>query len=158
MRLLVLSLFALLLLSPVSSAKPLAANGISRNEMVSYLKAKGLPATREADDNKLQIVKSTVDGVNFDVYFFECEPGDDGHCKQIQLAAGWSLSATLDADKTNIWNREHRFMRAYTTPGNTALYGELDMVLAPNGSTGLIDANFDLWKLLLAKFRKHFDI
>jgi hypothetical protein len=139
-----------------ASAKPIDSAGLTRGEVAAWLKGKGYPVTATKDSNGLSILKSTTPaGVNFDVYFFDCN--DAGRCPSIQFAAGWSMTTAVKLDHLNAWNREHRYMRAYVQDSG-ALYGELDMIIAPAGTMEQLEKNRTLWNTLLAKFKTHFGI
>jgi len=139
-----------------AGATPINSAGLTRGEIATFLKSKGYPVTATKDANGLQILKATTPaGVNFDVYFFDCD--DAGRCPSLQFAAGWSMQNPVDRDKLNVWNREHRYMRAYVQDGG-ALYGEFDMIIAPGGSTEQLETDRELFNTLLAKFKSHFGI
>lgn len=138
-----------------ASAKPLGNAGITRGEMAAFLKSKGYPVTATKDDNGLSILKSTAAGVNFDVYFFDCNAAE--RCQAMQFAAGWTVTTPVNKDTLNKWNEEHRYMRAYVQSGG-ALYGEVDMIVAPGGSTDLIESYRLHWETLLGKFKAAFGL
>ena len=153
--LLIAAVTALALALP-AAAKPINSAGLTRGEVAAFLKSKGYPVTATKDDNGLSILKATTTAkVNFDVYFFDCD--DAGRCPSIQFAAGWSMTTKVPLDKVNVWNREHRYMRAYVQDGG-ALYGEVDMIIAPGGSMEQLETNRVLWNTLLSKFKSHFGL
>ena len=138
-----------------ASAAAINKDGLTRGEVAAFLKSKGYPVNATKDGNGLSILKSTTpDGVNFDVYFFDCK-GD--RCPSIQFAAGWNVQNPVDREALNVWNREHRYMRAYVQDGGT-LYGEVDMIIAPGGSMEQLETNRVLFNTLLAKFKSHFGL
>ena len=139
-----------------ASAAAINKAGLTRGEVAAFLKGKGYPVNATKDGNGLSILKSTTpDGVNFDVYFFDCNAQE--RCASIQFAAGWTMQNPVDRDKLNVWNREHRYMRAYVQDGGT-LYGEVDMIIAPGGSMEQLETNRVLFNSLLAKFKSHFGL
>jgi hypothetical protein len=71
------------------------------------------------------IVSSSIDGVNFDIYFFACS-GE--RCASMQFAAGWTPLAKATPEAVNTWNREKRYVRAYLDKSNN-LWGEYDVDL-----------------------------
>jgi len=147
---------AALALALPAAAKSINNAGLTRGEVAAFLKSKGYPVTATKDDNGLSILKSTTPaGVNFDVYFFDCN--DAGRCPSIQFAAGWSMQSPVDREKLNVWNREHRYMRAYVQDAG-ALYGEVDMIIAPGGSMEQLETNRVLFNTLLDKFKSHFGL
>lgn len=153
--LLIVGLSAIALSLP-AFAKAIPAGGITRGEVATYLKSKGYPVNATKDDNGLSILKATTpSGVNFDIYFFDCN--DAGRCPSIQFAAGWTTQNKVPLARLNKWNTEHRYMRAYTQEGG-ALYGEVDIILSPGGSTEQLETYRVLWNNLLTKFKEHFGL
>lgn len=138
-------------------AKAIPSAGITRDEMAAYLVSKGYPATPAFESgNNHRILKTTIDGVNIDIYFLDCKTDDAGRCASVQFAASWGVSSP-DLDKVNAWNRQKRFMRAYLTESQKTLWAEYDMFLAPNGSTELMDNNLSMMKSLFRSLKQHFD-
>jgi len=129
----------------VTSA-PVSAAGITREEMVQLMTQRGWSAKIDKDSSGTPVVSSRVNGVNFDMYFYECTRG---RCTDIQFAAGWS-NAKVTPDQINQWNTTKRFLRAYWKPGNI-LWTEMDARIAL-GSTGNIDEYLALWPQMLHEF------
>jgi hypothetical protein len=129
-------------------ASPIGKDGITREEMVEIMLADGLPAKITKDSNDNVIIKSNVAGVNFDVYFFEC---NEGRCGAIQFAAGWSNSNVSSA-KINEWNTSKRYLRVYSKPGKV-VWAEQDVVVT-NGTTENIDDYLTLLPKMYNTFKE----
>jgi hypothetical protein len=154
---LALAAAALVVTHQAADAKPFPQAGVTREEIIDYLKTQGLTATQQPDHNNRKILKTSIDGVNFDVYFFDCDDKDE-RCSSIQFAAGWSLVSPVDQEKLNGWNKDKRWMRAYLTGDNKqALYGEMDIIVGP-GSTETLDNYVATWKVALPQFKTHFSL
>jgi hypothetical protein len=139
-----------------AAAAPIADEGITRGEVAAFLKAKGYPVTPAKVDNGQVILKTkTPSGVNFDVYFYDCD--SNGRCPSVQFAAGFSMTTAVPRDRLNAWNNSHRYMRAYVQPSG-GLYGEIDMILAPGGTTEQLEDYRTLWNDLIVKFKQHFGV
>jgi Putative bacterial sensory transduction regulator len=136
--------------SAVITSSPVPAQGVSREEIAKLLTERGWPAKIANDSNGAPIVSSRVDGVNFDVYFYQCE---NGLCRDIQFAAGWSNS-TASPDRINQWNTTKRFLRVYWKPGKI-IWAEMDARIA-RGTTANIDENLALWAAMLSEFKQFF--
>ena len=148
---------ALLSLPLPATATPINSAGLTRGELATYLKSKGYPVNATKDGNGLSILRSkTSDGIDFDIYFFDCGKTDE-RCGSLQFAAGWAARQRVTLDQLNAWNRGHRYMRAYLTD-NGDLYGEFDMVIAPGGTTEQLDDDRRLFDTMLAKFKTHFGL
>jgi hypothetical protein len=77
-----------------ASARDIPSGGLTYEEVASWLRASGYPATIKPDTSEgaksyERIVSSSVDGVNYDIYFYGCIKG---RCDSIQYAAGWPSS------------------------------------------------------------------
>lgn len=154
---LLLAAAALSLAPAAAFAKPFPVGGVTRQEIIDYLKTQGMVATEQADHNNRKILKTSLEGVNFDVYFFDCDAKDE-RCSSIQFAAGWSLVSTIDETTLNAWNKDKRWMRAYLTgDNNEALYGEMDIIVGP-GSSETLDNYVATWKVALPQFKAHFKL
>ena len=143
-----LLLAATLLAAAPASAGPLPQSGISFQQMVEIMTRHGLPATISRDSNGVQIITSRVININFDVYFYECQ---NGFCRDIQFAAGWSNATGATPDRVNEWNTTKRFIRAYWKPGNV-VWAEQDARISL-GSTENIDEDLTLWPQMLGEFK-----
>lgn len=141
--------------SSSAAASPLD-QGITREEMAGLLSSMGYSAKVGEDTLKNRVVTSAVGGVSFDVYFFDCNA--EGRCQAVQFAAGWTMSVAPKSATLNAWNRDKRYMRAYVTKDNKALYGEMDLTVSPGGSTEQIDDYLRLWGLLLPEFQTRFNL
>lgn len=140
---------------PGSAAATPVTGGITRAEMAEHLQTLGYEIKLEADWKGLDIIKTNAVGVNFDVYFLDC---DGGRCQSIQFAAGWTTTNKPSPDAVNAWNRDKRFIRAYLTEDGGALYGEMDLHVAPASSTEQIDEYLRLWKVMLPDFKTRFSL
>lgn len=151
------ALAALAVLNTPAFARQYAPAGVTRAEIIDYLKGQGMTATEQRDGNNRRILKTNVGGVNFDVYFFDCD-SQDNRCSSIQFAAGWSLNREIDSATLNNWNKDKRWMRAYLTGANNeALYGEMDIIVGP-GLSETLDNYVATWKVALPQFKTHFGL
>ena len=66
------------------------------------------------------------------------------------------MVATPSAETLNAWNRDKRLVRAYLSEDGNGLFAEMDLDLAHEISTAQIESYLNLWKLLLADFKKRF--
>jgi hypothetical protein len=148
---------AMLLAWTTAASAASYSTGISRDQMSAYLKSMGYPAADSFEKgNGHRILKTTIDGVNFDVYFLDCTTDDAGKCGSVQFAQSWTLNSP-DFELVNKWNRERRFMRAYITESKSVLWAEYDFFMAPGGSTGMLDRNLDMLRALTKSLKTHFN-
>ena len=142
---------ALLTAAP-AMAETLTEQGVTREKMVAIMIRHGLPARIDKDSSDNVIVKSRVDDINFDVYFFDC---NDASCREIQFAAGWSNN-TASADKINEWNTTKRYIRAYSKPGKV-IWAEQDVIVGRT-TTENIDEYLTTWSSALARFKEFMNL
>jgi len=132
-------------------AGDLPAGGLTREEAAHWLTSHGHAANLHADASGIMIVSSSSGGVNWDLYFYDCT---GGRCTAIQYAAGWTLRAGLDAAKLNLWNKDHRYIRAYFDPKEN-VFGEYDVDVSPGGSWEQLDESLRTWEIQIAKFKSY---
>ena len=145
---------ALALLPAPALAGALPGNGITLKEMTQILTAHGYPAKPSQGDAGQPIVSSSVDGVNFDVYFYQCDAA--ARCSDIQFAAGWGGAQRISHERVNEWNTHKRFVRCYWKPDG-ALWAEQDARVR-RGTTENVEEFLALWKSSLADFKKFMGI
>ena len=138
--------FALLAAAP-ASASPVTAQGVTRGEVAEILAAHGMPAKLKNDSKGNEIVSSSVSGINFDVYFYDC---NSGRCSSIQFAAGWTNSNASQA-RINEWNTTKRYLRVYSKPGKI-IWAEQDLVVS-QGTTENIDDCLTWWEKMITQFK-----
>jgi Putative bacterial sensory transduction regulator len=137
-----------LLAAAPASAGPVSAQGVTRGEVADILAAHGMPAKLATDSKGNEIVSSSVAGINFDVYFYDC---NSGRCSSIQFAAGWTNSSASQA-RINEWNTTKRYLRVYSKPGKI-VWAEQDLVVS-RGSSENIDDCLTWWeKKMITQFK-----
>ena len=142
---------ALLITAQPASARDLPGGGMTRPEVAAWLGKQGIQATQHNDSNGADILSGATNGVNFDVYFYDC---DADRCRSIQFAAGWSGLQAMTAQRINDWNKDKRFIRAYLTPENK-VFGEYDLVVSPGGTWEELDHAFVNWRSMIVDFKSY---
>lgn len=102
-----------------------------------------------------EIVKTAVDGVTFNVYFYNCKLE---RCGEIQFSAGWTMHTAPAVATLNAWNKQKRLARAYTSQDGKGLFIEMDLNLLGTASNEQIAQYLKFWKILLGDFKKHFSL
>jgi hypothetical protein len=136
--------------SPPPSSATLSA-GVTRAEMVTYLNAHGYSA-KQLEDASIQ---TSIDGIIFDVYFFNCH-GE--RCADLELSAGWKMQSLPSSDLLNQWNSTKRLARAFTNDKGDGLLVQMDLSLASASSMTEFEAYLKIWKTLLVDFKKQFQL
>lgn len=132
----------------VASAQNIPSNGLTINEVVSWLQGKGLPAQIGAAQDNSNNVESRFGNTKFNVMMFDCN-GD--RCGSIQFWTGFANRGSFDISKVNEWNRDKRWARAYYGKDNSP-YLEMDVDVAPGGTYDLLNDELETWKGTLTKF------
>lgn len=99
--------------APVQAA---ASPGVSPEAVRAWLISKGGTVSevrREGAETWLTVNDGPL---NWMVFFYSCETGA---CGDIQYAASFS-NPTITQDMVNVWNRDHRFLKAFFAPGEGA--------------------------------------
>jgi hypothetical protein len=135
-------------------ARSIPDDGVSLEDVAAWLKDQGQDATIKDDGGGHKIVSSTLNGVKFGVYMFDCK-GE--RCGSIQFAAGWPTNGKIPASRVNEWNRTKRWARAYLDTSN-GIWLESDVDLTPGGTYELLDDNFATWKKTVAGFKEFFKL
>jgi hypothetical protein len=141
-----------------AAARALPDGGLTATEISSWLGAKQYPSQVKPDPTTPgdQIVSTTIDGVDADIYLYDCSgDGNARRCTSMQYVIGASAKPSYTLQKVNEWNRKHRYIRAYlTTEG--ALYGEYDLDISPGGTYEMLDDSLDNWRRNLSNFTEDF--
>jgi hypothetical protein len=136
-------------------ARSIPDDGVSIDDVAAWLKERGQDEAKISDDgNGHKIVSSSLSGVKFGVYMFDCK-GDK--CGSVQFAAGWPVSGKIAASRVNEWNRTKRWARAYLDTSG-GLWLEFDVDLTPGGTYELLDDNFATWKKTVDGFKDFFKL
>ena len=139
-------------------AQELPKDGMTAGEIAAWLKRSGDEAAVAPDTTTPgdQIVSTVIDGIDFDIYLYQCAgEGDARRCRSIQYATGWAPRAGLTVEKANAWNSSHRYIKAYIT-AKGSLYGEYDVDVSPGGAYAMLDDSLDNWRGMLTEFKKFF--
>jgi hypothetical protein len=138
-----------------ANARDIPSGGLTYEEVASWLHASGYPATIKPDQSdgakpEERIVSSSIDGVNYDIYFYGCSAG---RCDSIQYAAGWPSSPGSLA-RINAWNTEKRYIRAYTTSSGQ-YWAEYDIDVSPGGTYEQLDHTLTRWRSIIGEYKTY---
>lgn len=138
------------------AALPASAQVMADPEVVaSFLEAYGLKVERDTDGVGDPMLSSRIEGSYFDVFFYGCTEAKD--CDSIEFSAEFEMPEPVSVEVMNAWNREGRYGRAYVDENGIANI-EYDVNLDFEGVGGRnFDDTIDVWRAVLADFRKHID-
>ena len=138
---------ALMWSSSVATAQNIPADGLTINDVASWLQTRGYPA-EIGTDNGTARVRTKSGNITFNIMLFDCK-GD--HCGSMQFYAGFATHGHFDISRINGWNRDERWARGYYDKDNDP-YVEMDVDLTPGGTYELLNDELATWKTVLGKF------
>ena len=139
-----------LLVAVLNLASPVLAQVRGDPDVVAGLMTgAGMKVTHTTSAEGAPMLESSVDGVDFVVYFYECMP----ICASMQFSAGFDLDEAMPMEMANLWNRDRRFGRVYLDRTGDP-YIEMDIGLAGDGigRDNFRDA-LATWRIVLKEFR-----
>ena len=156
----IVSLLAVAAILFALSAKPAAARdvpdgGMTAQDVASWLQGSGYSATIKPDPTTPgdQIISSSINGVNFDVYMYQCT---SGRCKSLQYAAGWPVGSVQNVNSKILqWDREKRYIRAYVSANGQNYWGEMDIDVYPGGTYEALDRSLSRWGTVIGDFKTY---
>jgi hypothetical protein len=141
-----------LVLAPIAAA----AQDISAAEPITVVRALqtlGNKATLTTDSNGDPMVESTLDGINYTIFFYGCNEAH-ADCRWLQFSAGFNLDAPFPLEQINAWNRDRLF-------GEATIDDEGDPYLSFFFSAvgGVSEENFEdlmlWWDVALDQYKEH---
>ena len=143
-----------LLVAVLNLASPVLAQVRGDPDVVAGLMTgAGMKVTHTTSAEGAPMLESSVDGVDFVVYFYECMP----ICASMQFSAGFQLDAPMPMEMANLWNRDRRFARVYLDSSGDPFI-EMDIGLAGDGiGRKNFDDALETWRILLQDFREFID-
>jgi hypothetical protein len=150
---------AVLIWAGPTAARDLPDGGMTATEIAGWLIGAGYSAQVKPDPTTPgdQIVSTKTDGINVDIYLYDCSgEGDARRCTSMQYAAGWPPTDGYNLEKVNSWNRSNRYIKAYLT-AKGGLFGEYDLDLSPGGSFEMLNDSLQNWRSVVVDFNKYFN-
>lgn len=155
MKFLLAAAAACLLCAGGAQARDLPYGGMTATEIADWLRSKGLTAQVKPDQTTPgdQIVSSSADGINWDIYLYACDgSGDARRCKTIQYASGWSSPKDFSLTKVNEWDKQQRYARAYMDEKGNA-WAEYDVDIFPGGTYEQLDHSLERWRSVVSTYK-----
>ena len=142
-------------LAPAAIAGDLPPGGMTVQEVAGWLLTQGYPAQIVDDPTSPgdQMVSSSIDGINFDIYMYGCT---GGRCDSLEYGAGWNSMSSLSTDKINAWTRDKRYVRAYLDNGT--LWASYDLDISPGCNYDCLAHSLVRWRSVLSSFKTYFNL
>jgi len=96
-------------------------------------------------------ITGKIEGITYQVYFLNCT--DHTQCQDLNFYLGF-LDIKPSLETINAWNFTKRFSRAYLDQDQDASI-EMDLDLANGVDAKMLDAQFDIWRQVIAQFATH---
>ena len=128
---------------------------ISALDMGGILETAGYIVEYTTDsDGEPKINSSTLDGINFSIYFYDCSTGKFAECDTLQFRATFTLNTPLTNDELNDFNQAWVFGKAYRfEDGDLSL--ELPMLLAEGVTSQNLSEHVSLWETIVSDWLTH---
>lgn len=121
----------------------------------TYLQDRGYRALLETDSQGDPVIRSSAAGVDFSIYFYGCDGGQN--CTTISFSAGFDLIDGTTAEVMNEWNRANRFAYAYIDDEGDPFLN-YDVTFADGGlPPATFGSAIDIWDARLSDFLQHID-
>lgn len=137
------------LLAPVAHAQPAGPVVGDPAAIARLMTELGMPATSATDIQGIAMLEAQVDGILFNVYFYDC----DKLCRRMQFVTGFRLAQPMTTEDANSWNRDNPVGKLVLNDAGDP-YLEMDIGVAADGigRKNFEDA-LDTWRDVLGDFR-----
>ena len=124
--------------------------GANTDEILNIARGYGA-ATLATQSNGDPQINGKINGISYQVYFRNCT--DNTNCEDLNFYLGF-LDLKPSLEVINDWNYNKRFSRAYLDEDKDACV-EMDIDLVQGVSAEYLDAQFNLWNMILTQFAEH---
>ena len=129
--------------------------GVVPQDMVRLLQKWGYTAELKTDQQGEMEIVSTLEGLTYVIFFYDCNRVAPGKCLSYQFWAGFrDLDPPITLGKLNEWNEKQRW-----TTCSTEGTGRVRLKMSVNPRGALLEQNFrnwlTWWQRSLADFKKH---
>jgi hypothetical protein len=129
--------------------------GVVPQDMASLMQKWGYRAEIKVDAQGETEIVSSLEGLTFVIFFYDCNKSGPGKCLSYQFWAGFrDLNPPVTLEKLNDWNERQRWT-VCSTDGKGRV--RLKMSVNPRGS--MFEQNFrnwfNWWQRSLADFKRH---
>ncbi len=139
-----------MLAASVSAEAQGTITGADTDEILNIARGYG-SATLAAQSNGDPQINGKINGISYQVFFRNCT--ENINCEDLNFYLGFlDLNPTLEV--INDWNYTKRFSRAYLDPDQDASV-EMDLDLVQGVSAEYLDAQFNVWNMVLTQFAAH---
>lgn len=141
---------ALVLAASVSAHAQGTITGADTDEILNIARGYG-SATLATQSNGDPQINGKINGISYQVFFRNCT--ENTNCEDLNFYLGFlDFKPTLEV--INDWNYTKRFSRAYLDPDQDASV-EMDLDLVQGVSAEYLDAQFNVWNMVLTQFAAH---
>lgn len=135
-----------------TSAGPLPEGGVTVAEVAGVMRGLQLQVDQRTDKQGNPLINSTVSGLRFGVYFYQCKAQ---RCGSIQFSAAFEGASHVKVARVMEWNRTKRYARAFLDSGT--LFVEMDMDVKRGATTEALANNLERWAAVVDQFPAFFE-
>lgn len=121
-------------------------------QLVSIIQQLGYRATLEADGVGDPMIKSSVNGTDFAIYFYGCTYNEA--CKSLLFKVGYDLANGIALAEIEDWNEGTLFGRAYLDD-EADPWLEMPVNMDGGVSRHNFEDNYDWWDVIVNGFEDH---
>lgn len=133
-----------------AGAASLHKDGMTTREIQAWLNDSGYKAEL-ARDGEDEYVKSSAEGVSFEVHPYDCK---SDRCASMQMIVGFDVDGKITTDQANAWNRSKRYIDCYIDDEGDPWF-TYDVNLSPGGTREALDDDFAVWLNFLPDMKEH---
>jgi hypothetical protein len=123
-------------------------------QLVSIIQDLGFQAKLEKDNAGDPAIRSSSDGVEFFIYFYDCK--GNKRCKSLHFSVGYDLADGASLETVQQWNADKRFASAYLDDESDPFL-QMDINTEGGITQQNFEKSFDLWQVLKGEFERHID-
>lgn len=150
---LITAVLGLALAAGPASAASIPDGGLTVQEVAAWLQKSGYKGELKTADDGEVYVSSATDGVNFQVYMYDCK---GVRCASVQFHTSFDFDDAMPPVRANEWNTKKRYAKLHVdSEGDPIL--QYDANLSPGGSYEALDDDFGVWQAMLGDFLEFID-
>ena len=119
--------------------------------LVSIIQELGFQAKLETDNVGDPVIRSSSNGVDFRIYFYECK--NNKRCKSLHFSVGYDLADGSSLGAVQEWNADKRFASAYLDD-EADPFLQMDINTEGGISQKNFENSFELWQSLKGEFEQ----
>lgn len=134
-----------------AQARPIPTGGVTAQDVVGVLRARGLPVQLQRDEAGDPQIVSVLHDLKFFVNFYNCQ---GARCGAIQFRAGFDMPNGMTMRQVNTWHAQRRYGKVFLDEVNDPFI-DMDVDVYRGSTTESIDNNLETWAIILKQFKDY---